>query len=69
MGPIHFESVKRITRSAHEICDEIADVTRWSEFGGYGVLPGIEQAEYERRTAAIVGSRYSCHEYGWFPTR
>ena len=55
--PIEFQRRMTIPRSAAEICAEIADVTRWSEFSGYGVLPGIEEAEYEIRTDDMVGSR------------
>ena len=57
MKPITFECRKQIPKSAVEICTEIADVARWSEFGGYGVLPGIAHAEYETQTADMVGSR------------
>jgi hypothetical protein len=57
MKPITFQCSKAIPRSALEICSEIADVSRWSEFGGYGILPGIENAEYEKRTDNMVGSR------------
>lgn len=57
MKPITFECHKKIPKSAVQICTEIADVARWSEFGGYGVLPGIAHAEYEIQTAAMIGSR------------
>ncbi len=40
-----------------EICAAIADVARWSEFKGYGPLPGIASAEYARRTDDMVGSQ------------
>jgi hypothetical protein len=46
-----------IGKSANEICSEIADVTRWREFTGYGILPGIESAAYVERTEDMVGSR------------
>lgn len=57
MKPITFQSSKVIPRSALEICSEIADVSRWREFDGYGILPGIENAEYEIRSDHMVGSR------------
>jgi hypothetical protein len=57
MKPITFECQTVIPRSADEICAEIADVARWSEFDGYGILPGIENAAYEIQTANRVGSR------------
>lgn len=57
MKPITFECHKMIPKSGEGIFSEIADVSRWSEFGGYGILPGIEKAEYEKRTQEMVGSR------------
>lgn len=57
MSPITFELRKSIPKTPEEICAEIADVARWSDFDGYLLLPGIERAAYETRTAGMVGSR------------
>lgn len=57
MRPITFACNKIITTSAAEICSGIADVARWSEFKGYGFLPGILHAEYEKRTSDMIASR------------
>ncbi len=57
MPPITFEARKTIPRTAAEIASEIADTARWREFQGYAILPGIESAEYERRTEEMTGSR------------
>lgn len=57
LRPIIFECSRLIPRPAIEISAEIADTTRWCEFQGYGVLPGIESAEYETRTGDLIGSR------------
>lgn len=57
MSVLKFELNKKIPKSAIEICSLIADVTHWSDFSGYGVLPGIERAEYDKRTDDMVGSR------------
>lgn len=57
MRPITFERRQTIPKSAVAICSEIADLSRWSEFNGYAILPGIESAEYEHRTDEVVGSR------------
>jgi hypothetical protein len=57
MKPITFQYYKIIPKSAVHICTEIADVARWSEFGGYGMMPGIAHAAYETQTADMVGSR------------
>lgn len=57
MNPIRITSQATIPLSPEEICAEIADLSRWPEFDGYGLLPGIKMAEYEERTADMVGSR------------
>lgn len=57
MKPISFQCTRLIPASAHAICTEIANVDAWNQFGGYGVLPGIEKAAYETRTEDMVGSR------------
>jgi hypothetical protein len=44
-------------QSAETIAANIADVSRWSEFKGYKILPGIASAVYEKRTDDMVGSR------------
>jgi hypothetical protein len=41
MKPITFAETRFIPRPAGEIAAGIADLSRWSEFGGYGPLPGI----------------------------
>jgi hypothetical protein len=56
MHPITFQRSTTILKPATGICSEMADVTRWNEFRGYGFLPGIASAEYEVRTADMVGS-------------
>jgi hypothetical protein len=55
--PVIFQCSRIIFRPATEISAEIANTDRWSEFKGYGILPGIESAEYESRTASMIGSR------------
>ena len=56
MRPVQFECTAVIPCTASVIAANIADVTRWREFQGYGFLPGIAQAEYEQRSATMVGS-------------
>jgi hypothetical protein len=57
MQPIVFACHRTIRKSGMEIASEIANIERWSEFGGYGPLPGIERAHYETRTDNMIGSR------------
>ena len=56
MNPIEFEVKKTIKNSAKEICEKALDVETWSSFDGDGILPGIEKAEYEKRTKKMIGS-------------
>lgn len=55
--PITFHCHKHIPHTGEDICNAIANVDAWSQFGGYGVLPGIQSAAYETRTENMVGSR------------
>lgn len=57
MNPIEFEVKEIIKNSPQEICRKVLDVTTWSSFDGYGILPGIEKAEFEKQTEKITGSR------------
>jgi hypothetical protein len=43
--------------TGNEIAAEILDISNWSKFEGYGPLPGIADAHFERRTADVVGTR------------
>ncbi|MEZ4869449.1 MAG: hypothetical protein R3C14_49455 [Caldilineaceae bacterium] len=61
MQPIHFECTKLIPEAATAIAANIADLSRWSEFSGYGVLPGIANAEYVVRTNDMLGSCVRVH--------
>jgi len=57
MSPVTFECQQLIPYSEVQLRAVIADTERWREFQGYGFLPGIESATYEKRTEAMVGSR------------
>lgn len=57
MSPIVFECRQSLPHAPLAICENIADLTRWAEFTGYGPLPGIASAAYETRTPNMVGSR------------
>jgi hypothetical protein len=57
MKPIEIKIVGHVQKSSSEICTEILDTERWSEFEGYSILPGIESAHFEVKTPEIVGSR------------
>ncbi len=57
MKPVTFQCSHLIPRSAAEICSAAADTDLWSSFKGYGILPGIEKASYDKRTEDMLGSR------------
>ena len=57
MRPIIFECKEIIPGTALEICSNITNVSRWSEFKGYGFLPGIASAEYEAQTSNMIAAR------------
>lgn len=57
MKPITFNCHATLPQKPEEIASQILDLSKWSEFTGYGPLPGIKQAEFESKTAEIVGTR------------
>ena len=57
MKPIEIKIVGHVQKSSSEICTEILDTERWSEFEGYSILPGIKSAHFEVKTPEFVGSR------------
>jgi hypothetical protein len=57
MKPIHFQCEQLMSKSGVEIATLIADTELWKEFKGYRFLPGIRHAEYQLKTANMLGSR------------
>lgn len=57
MKPIRFCCQATLLQRPEEIANQILDLSKWPEFNGYGVLPGIKQAEFETRTKEVVGTR------------
>ena len=57
LKPITFRCEETLGIPSDQIAEQILDISRWSSFQGYGVLPGIKAAEFEIRTPEIVGSR------------
>jgi hypothetical protein len=55
--PIKIQVTGQSPLSASDICAQFLDTARWSEFTGYGLLPGIRSAQFETRTPNLVGSR------------
>jgi hypothetical protein len=57
LKPITFSCEETLGLPPEKIADQILDISLWSGFQGYGVLPGINTAEFRIRTPEIVGSR------------
>ncbi|HEY1064732.1 MAG TPA: SRPBCC family protein [Pirellulales bacterium] len=57
MKPVKFTCVETLNLTPERIAEEILDASKWLSFKGYGPLPGIASAEFEKRTPAVVGSR------------
>jgi hypothetical protein len=57
LKPITFACQETLGMLPEQIARQILDISQWSSFQGYVVLPGISNAEFEIRTPEIVGSR------------
>ena len=57
MRPITFACEAKLGGGSVEIAERILDTENWTDFDGYGPIPGIERAEFEIRTDGVVGSR------------
>jgi hypothetical protein len=57
MKPIKFSCEATLPQKPEEIASQILDLSRWHDFNGYGPLPGIKHAEFETKTAEVVGTR------------
>ena len=57
MKPIEITANCHFKKTSQKICEEILDTNRWDEFEGYSFLPGIESANFEIKTPAVLGSR------------
>ena len=57
MRPIRFACQETLPYPPEQIARQVLDLPRWPEFRGYGVLPGIKSAAFERQTPEVVGTR------------
>jgi hypothetical protein len=55
--PITFSCEETLGLPPGDIARQILELANWTDFKGYGVLPGIKSAEFELRTPGVVGSR------------
>jgi len=57
MRPISFSCTENLPLAPEEIAGQILNLANWTDFKGYGILPGIKAAEFEIRTPDVIGSR------------
>lgn len=57
MKPVTIKITNIIPMDPPEICKEIINTERWSEFKGYSILPGIKSAHFEVKPPGLIGSR------------
>jgi hypothetical protein len=57
MKPVVFACETTLDLAPAEVAGKILDVANWTDFRGYGPLPGVKSAEFEVRTPEVVGSR------------
>ncbi|MEQ9497706.1 MAG: SRPBCC family protein [Deltaproteobacteria bacterium] len=57
MAPVRFTCVQVMKIGPDEVRAGILDVEQWTDFRGYGPLPGIRRATFVERTPEVVGSR------------
>jgi hypothetical protein len=57
MTPITFTCEAALPLVPEEIARQILDLTKWPDFHGYGLIPGIKIAEFEVQTPCVVGTR------------
>lgn len=57
MRSVRFTCRAVLRSSPNEIAERILDLGNWTNFRGYGCLPGIRSARFETRTPDVVGTR------------
>lgn len=57
MKPIRILVQSLSQKSPEEICANMMDMSKWPEFEGYSILPGIESAAFDVQTPNWLGSR------------
>jgi len=55
--PIHVCSTRDLGLTPAQVGEAILQLHRWTDFRGYGPLPGIREARFRLRTEAVVGTQ------------
>ena len=56
-GVVRFSCRAEFAMSPEDVSARVIDVDRWSDFRGWGPLPGIRKAEFIEKTGGVLGSR------------
>ena len=54
---VTFSCEETMEMTSLEIAKQILDIENWSDFKGYGFLPGIKSARFDPRTPEVIGSK------------
>jgi hypothetical protein len=57
LKPIAFSCEVTLGMLPEQIAEQILDISRWSSFQGYTMLPGIKAAIFEVKSLEVAGSR------------
>jgi hypothetical protein len=57
MKPIAFSCEETLALAPTDIARQILDLSNWTEFKGFGPIPGVKVAEFVVHSACVVGSR------------
>ena len=58
MQPIEVKISGFVAQTSQQICRQFLDISRWSEFEGYGFLPGVKSVQYQVTTPNMVGTKF-----------
>lgn len=57
LKPVVFTCTAVLPQKATEIAANLLELSNWKDFHGYGFLPGIKSATWERQSPDVIGSR------------
>lgn len=55
-APIHVRSTRDLRLTPAQVGEAMLQLENWSDFRGYGPLPGIREARFRVRTPEVVGT-------------
>lgn len=55
-APIHVRAARHLKLSPEQVGEAMLQLENWTDFRGYGPLPGIREARFRVRTPDVVGT-------------